>query len=449
MGAPRLHGMSVAAYRGEILTMNDRPADNPEAIVHFSDGVLLVEDDIIVACDNFRVLANKLQSVPVTSFNGILTPGFVDAHVHYPQSEIIAAHGAQLLEWLERHIFPAEIAFADRTHADDLAGFFLDELLRNGTTSALVYPTVHATSVDALFDAAMNRGMRIVSGKVLMDRNVPDGLRDTAEISRDESERLIRAWRGRGRIGYAVTPRFALTSSDEQLSIAGALVAAHPDVLMHTHMAENTAEIAAVANRFPDARDYLDVYTRFGLLTDRSVFAHCVHVGADMVARMARAGASIAFCPTSNLFLGSGLFDLQQAEAHGLSIGIGTDIGAGTSFSILHTLGEAYKVCQMRGVSLDPFHAFYLATLGGARALGLGDRIGRLAPGYEADFIILDPAATPLLARRLRRVESLFERLFALQILGDDRVVSHSFVAGQLRHSRDGMARNPLAGGTP
>jgi guanine deaminase len=210
---------------------------------------------------------------------------------------------------------------------------------------------------------------------------------------------------------------------------------------MHTHMAENHDEITAVAAHFPAARDYLDVYDRFGLVTDRSVFAHCIHLDDHMARRMARAGAAIAFCPTSNLFLGSGLFDLAGAEAQGIAIGIGTDIGAGTSFSVLHTLGEAYKVCQMRGVSLDPFHAFYLATLGGARSLGLGDRIGRLAPGYEADFVVLDPVATPLLARRLRGVEGLFERLFALQILGDDRAIAHSYVAGQRRHSRGGQNR--------
>jgi guanine deaminase len=368
-----------------------------------------------------------------------IVPGFVDAHVHYPQTERIAAHGAQLLDWLDRHIFPAEIAFADRTHADVIAGFFLDELLRNGTTSALVYATVHPESVDALFDAALRRDMRIVSGKVLMDIRAPDALRDTVESGRADSEALIARWHGRGRLGYAVTPRFALTSSDAQLASAGDLIAAHPDVLMHTHLAENLDEVAAVAERFHDAMDYLDVYDRFGLVGSRSVFAHCIQMDDDAFGRMGAKGAHAVFCPTSNLFLGSGLFDLDKAAAHGVGVGIGTDIGAGTSFSLLHTLGEAYKVCQMRGVSLDPFRALHLATVGGARALGIADRVGALRPGQEADFAVLDPAATPLLARRLAGA-TLHDRLFALQILGDDRAVAFTYLAGKLAHRRGDFA---------
>jgi guanine deaminase len=430
--------MTVRVFRGEILSLDGDPSRDPEAVVHHPDGGLIVEDGIIVACDAWSVLEPRAAGLEVTRFpDAILTPGFVDAHVHYPQTDHIAAHGAQLLGWLEQHIFPAELAFADRAHADEVAAFFLDELLRNGTTSALVYATVHPTSVDALFEAALARNMRIVSGKVLMDCNAPDGLRDTVETGRSDSEALIRRWRGRGRLGYAVTPRYALTCSEAQLTATGDLLAAHPDVLMHTHMAENRDEIDAVRRQFPGHLDYLDVYDRFGLLGDRSVFAHCIHMDDTMAGRLSRAGASVAFCPTSNLFLGSGLFDLAQAQAHGLKIGLGTDVAAGTSFSILHTMGEAYKVAQMRGVSLDPFHALYLATLGGARALGIGDRVGRLAPGYEADFLVLDPAATPLLKRRLNGVASLFERLFALQVLGDDRVVAETWIAGVRSHVRN------------
>jgi guanine deaminase len=314
-------------------------------------------------------------------------------------------------------------------------------LLRNGTTSALVFPTVHAQSVDALFEAALARNMRIVSGKVLMDQG-PEGLRDGAERGRAESEALIARWRGRGRLGYAVTPRFVLTSSDAQLRAAGALVAAHPDVLMHTHLSETASEIEAVAGRFPEAADYLDVYDRFGLVGPRSVFAHCVHMSERAMARMAEAGSGIAFCPTSNLFLGSGLFDLALADRHGVPVGIGTDVGAGTSFSLLATLGEAYKIGQMRGASLDPFRALHLATAGGARLLGLGDRIGALRPGQEADFVLLDPAATPLLARRTAGAP-LHDRLFALQILGDDRAVARTYVAGHIAHARDGRPSAP------
>jgi len=427
--------MTIAAYRAEILAVPDDPTTGAP-IVHHADGLLVVEDGMVAACGAFAELAGRYRGAQVTAFPGkMIVPGFVDAHVHYPQTERIAAHGAQLLDWLDQHIFPAEIAFADRTHADAIAGFFLDELLRNGTTSALVYATVHSESVDALFEAALLRDMRIVSGKVLMDIQAPDGLRDTVATGRADSEALIAKWRGRGRLRYAVTPRFALTSSDAQLASAGDMIAAHQDVLMHTHLAENLGEVAAVAERFRQAKDYLDVYDRFGLVGNRSIFAHCIQMDDDAFGRMAAKGAHAAFCPTSNLFLGSGLFDLEKAAAHGVGVGIGTDIGAGTSFSLLHTLGEAYKVCQMRGVSLDPFRALHLATVGGARALGIADRVGALQPGQEADFAVLDPGATPLLARRTAGA-SLHDRLFALQILGDDRAVAFTYLAGKLAHRR-------------
>jgi guanine deaminase len=420
--------MTLNAFRAELLSVPEDPARGG-TICHHPDGLLVVENGLVVAFGDQADLAPRFADVPVERLPGLVVPGFVDTHIHYPQTDSIAAHGAQLLEWLERHIFPAEAAFADRGHADAVASFFLDELLRNGTTSALVFATVHAASVDALFEAALARDMRIVSGKVLMDLG-PDTLRDSVESGRADSEALIARWRGRGRLGYAVTPRFALTSSDAQLAGAGDLVAAHPEILMHTHLAENVGEIAAVAERFPAARDYLDVYDKFGLVGPRSVFAHCVHMDDRALARISEAGASIAFCPTSNLFLGSGLFDLARADAHGVKTGIGTDIGAGTSFSLLATLGEAYKVGQLRGASLDPFRALYLATAGGARALGLGDRIGGLQPGQEADFVVLDAAATPLLARRTTGA-SLKDRLFALQILGDDRAIARTYLAGR------------------
>jgi guanine deaminase len=355
--------MTAQAYRAELLSVPEDPAQGG-TIRHYADGLMVVEDGIVVACGDHADLVPRFPGVPVERLPGLVVPGFVDTHIHYPQTDSIAAYGGQLLEWLERHIFPAEAAFADRAHADDVAGFFLDELLRNGTTSALVFATVHGQSVDALFEAALARNMRIVSGKVLMDLG-PETLHDSVETGRADSEALIARWRGRGRLGYAVTPRFALTSSDTQLAGAGDLVAAHPDVLMHTHLAENMGEIAAVADRFVTARDYLDVYDRFGLVGPRSVFAHCVHLEDRALARMSEAGSSIAFCPTSNLFLGSGLFDLAAADRHGVKVGIGTDVGAGTSFSLLATVGEAYKVGQLRGTTLDPFRALYLATAGG------------------------------------------------------------------------------------
>lgn len=423
----------MKAFRGEILAVPDDPATTgPEAVRHFPDGLLVVEDGLVVACGAYDDL--RFADVTAEPVTGLIVPGFVDAHVHYPQTERIASHGEQLLQWLDRHIFPAEQAFADPAHADTIAAFFLDELLKNGTTSALVYATVHSASVDALFAAALERNMRVVSGKVLMDMG-PEGLRDTLADGRSETEALIAKWHGRGRLGYAITPRFALTSTDEQLADAGKLLAEYPEVLLHTHLAENEGECAAIAARFADARDYLDVYDRFGLVGPRSVFAHCIHMDDAALNRMTEAGAGIAFCPTSNLFLGSGLFDLARADAHGVKTGIGTDIGAGTSFSLLQTLGEAYKVCQLKGHALDPFRALYLATAGGARVMGIGDKIGGLQPGQEADFVVLDSAATPLLARRTAGA-SLFDRLFALQILGDDRAVAATYVAGERAYVR-------------
>ena len=431
--------MSRHAYRAALLHALDDPrAGSSEAIAYHPDGLLVVEDGHVAAFGDHADLAPSLPAgTPVTEFPGrLITPGLVDAHIHYPQTDVVAAWGSQLLEWLNTHTYPAEQAFADRIHADEAAEFFLAELLRNGTTSALVFGTVHKTSVEALFEAALTRNMRLIAGKVLMDRNAPAGLTDTVETGRADTEALIRAWRGKGRLGYAVTPRFAVTSSEAQLTMAGEVAAAHPDVLIHTHMAENLAEIARVGELFPGARDYLDVYARHGLVTSRSVFAHCVHSDDGTLRRMQAAGASAAFCPSSNLLLGSGLFSLKRACACGVTVGLGTDIGAGASFSLPHMMGEAYKVGQLGGDALEPLHAFYLATLAGAKALKIDTKVGNLSPGKEADFLVLDLAATPLLARRTARAETIAEKLFVLSVLGDDRVVERTYLAGKLAHSR-------------
>ena len=427
----------MQAYRASILHLLDDPTKTEEAVAFHEDGLLLVEDGHVAACGDHAALHHLLGDTPVEDLTGkLITPGFIDTHIHFPQVDIIAAHGAQLLDWLEQHTFPAEAAFADPAHAAEAAEFFVDELLRNGTTTALVFGSVHRGSVEALFRVALERDMRLIAGKSLMDRNAPQGLTDTVESSRADMQSLIADWHGKGRLGYAVTPRFAISCSDQQLAMAGEVLAEHPGVWMQTHLSENPREIEETAALFPQASDYLDVYDRFGLLGRRSVFAHCVHLQGEAFQRLAAKGGAVAFCPTSNLFLGSGLFPLETACAHGVKVGIGTDVGAGTSFSILHTLGEAYKVGQLRGTALDPFHALYLATLGGARALDLGDRIGNLAAGKEADFLVLDLAATPLLARRLGGDRSLENRLFALTVLGDDRVVERTYLAGVEQHRR-------------
>ena len=429
--------MTLQGFRGEIVsTPHDPVSGDPAAVVHHADGLLVVENGLVVARGAYADLAPRYPDLPIEAFPGhLIAPGFVDAHVHYPQTDQIAAYGTQLLDWLDQHIFPAQAAFADPAHARAVAELFLGELLKNGTTSALVFATVHAHSVDALFEAALERDVRLIGGKVLMDRG-PAGLSDTAEGGRAETEALIARWRGRGRLGYAVTPRFAITSSEAQLRAAGEVLRAHPDVLMHTHLAETLHETAEVATLFPAAKSYLDVYDRFGLVGPRSVFAHAIHLDEVSMRHLGQAGAACAFCPTSNLFLGSGLFDLSLADRCGVTVGIGTDVGAGTSFSLLHPLGEDYRVGQLRGASLDPLRALYLATASGAKALGIHDRVGALEVGQEADFVVLDPAATPLLARRTARGD-LKERLFALQILGDDRVISRTYLRGRLAHIRD------------
>lgn len=425
----------MKGYRGEILSLSHDPAEGPDAVRREADGLLVIEDGRILARGPHADIAPRFPGLAVERLEGLIVPGMIDAHVHYPQLHRIASHGEQLLDWLERHIFPAEKAFSDPVHAAAVADEFLDELLRHGTTSALVFGTVHAASVEAFFVAAKARQLRMVCGKVLMDLG-PEGLRDSVEKARAESEALIAKWHGRGRLGYAVTPRYALTSSDEQLAVAGELLAAHPGVLLHTHLAENEAEIAAVAARFSEAVDYLDAYDRYGLVTDRSVFAHGVHLPDRSCARLAETGAGIAVCPSSNFFLGSGMFDFAQAERLGVRLGLGSDIGAGTSLSLLHNGGLAYQAGLPHGYVLDPFRALWLATGGSARLLHIDGEVGMLAEGQEADFVVLDDAATPLMARRTAGA-TLAERLFALQVLGDDRAVKQTYVLGRCVWDRD------------
>ena len=422
------------AFRGEIVDFLGDPATLHErAVRHWADGILVVRDGRVAALGGAdEVLAALPPDIALTDYRGkLILPGFVDTHVHYAQTDIIASYGAQLLEWLELYTFPAEARFADPAHAAEVAAFFLTELLRNGTTTAMVFGTTHAVSVDAIFAAAQAEAMRLVAGKVLTDRNVPEAVREDAERGYDESKALITRWHGRGRLGYAVTPRFAPTSTERQLELCGRLLDEHPGVFLQSHVAENRGEVAWVADLFPTSRSYLDVYDRHGLLRERAVYAHCLHLDRTDRERMAATGAAMAFCPTSNLFLGSGLFDTHAAHEAGVRVGIGTDVGGGTSFSMLRTLDEAYKVSQLAGQKLPPLRAFYLATLGGAASLGIDDAIGNFELGKEADFVVLDPAATPLIARRLARVTSLEEKLFALMVLGDDRAVHATHVLGR------------------
>lgn len=397
------------------------------------DGLLIVRDGVIDWFGGFAAGRERIgPDCPLIEHAAsLIVPGFIDCHIHFPQMEIIGSHGEQLLEWLERYAFPAEEQYGDQAYADRMAGLFLDQLLRNGTTTALVFATVHPQSATALFAAAEERGMRLICGKVLMDRNCPETLRDTAEQGYAQSRELIERWHGRQRLGYAVTPRFAPTSTPAQLELAGALLREFPGLLLQTHLAENRDEIDWVRQLFAGQASYLEVYHRFGLTGAGAVFAHCLHLADAEWGLLAETGSAIAFCPTSNLFLGSGLFDLGMARRQGIKVGLATDVGGGTSMSMLQTLREAYQVCQLQGSSCSPADLLYLATLGAAGALGLDGRLGSFDRGKEADFVVLDPAATGLLALRTGRASSVAEILFALMILGDDRAVSHTYVAGR------------------
>ena len=435
-------GEKVTALRGTIVTCRDDPflTDPARALMSERDGIVVCRDGMIEqvgpATEIMRTLPPGMQ---VTHHEGcLIAPGFIDTHVHYVQTGMIASYGEQLLDWLDRYAFPAEMAFKNPKHAEAMARIFCDELLRNGTTTALVFCAVYPQSVDALFAEAERRHMRIIAGKVLMDRNAPDALRDTAQQGYDESKALIARWHGRGRGLYAITPRFAGTSTPAQLDAAGTLWREHPEVLVQTHISENRREIEWTAKLFPERKDYLDVYAHHGLVGKRAVLAHGVHLSEDEICRCHESGAAIAHCPTSNLFLGSGLFQISRFKdpKRPVEVGLGTDVGGGTSFSLLATMGAAYEIAQLNGRSLGAVEAFYLATLGGARALGLDDRIGSIAPGREADLIVLDPEATPLLALRNARAESIEDQMFALMMLGDDRAVAATYVTGSLAYQR-------------
>ena len=425
------------AFRASFLHCLRDPVEGAEqdCVEYLDDGALIVENGRVATIGRYADLS--LEGCSVTDLRGkLVVPGFVDCHVHYPQIDMIGAYGTQLLDWLKRYAYPAEEKFADRAHAEQVAEFFVDALLMHGTTTALVFATVHAQSADAMFAAAHRQKLRLITGKVLMDCGCPEALRDTPESAYRDSRDLIEKWHGVDRLGYAITPRFALTSSDAQLQAAGRLAEEFPDVHVHTHLAENAEEIAAVSARFPGFGSYLDVYARYGLVRERSMFAHCLHLDNKDRATMAAARAAAAFCPSSNLFLGSGLFDLAAMDSAGVRVGIGSDVGGGTSLSALRTLGDGYKVLQLNYQSLSGFRALYLATLGGARALSLDNEIGNFETGKEADFVVLDPPSNSMSARRLRTAANAAERFFALMTLGETNAVHSTYVLGSRAYAR-------------
>ncbi|MEN0000107.1 MAG: guanine deaminase [Pseudomonadota bacterium] len=405
--------------------------DVPDPI-YVDDGGVLIEDGIIAWSGDWDKRPDHLRDADYEDHRpNLIMPGFIDPHIHFPQSQVVASYSGSLLEWLNSYTFVEEQRYGDRAFADVMAGRFLDQLIAHGTTSCVAFASVHRASAEALLDAALTRNMRLATGKVMMDRNAPDALLDDAQSGYDDTKALIEAWRGRGRVSVAITPRFALTSSTAQMKACGALVEEHPDLLIQTHLSENHAEIETVLDLFPWAQDYTDVYDHFGLLTPRSLMGHCIHLSEREVVRLAEAEAVAVFCPTSNLFLGSGLFDQARILKAGGRTAIATDIGGGTSWSMLRTLDEGYKILNSQGQRWHPFSSFAQATHGNACAIGMEEKIGGLGASKEADLIVLDARATSAMALRMETVSDLAEELFVLQTMGDDRAVRETYIAGQ------------------
>ena len=430
--------MTSLALRGAALTFRDDPfLVGRDAAMHYeADALVVIEDGRIKAFGAYAGLKNSLEAgTPVTTYtDALILPGFIDLHVHYPQTQIIGAYGKQLIDWLNRYTFPAEQQFADVNHAREVAKLFLDECLRVGTTTAMVYGTVHAHSVEVFFDEASKRDLRMIAGKVMMDRNAPATLLDTAQTGYDQSKALLEKWQGVGRLGYAITPRFAPTSSPAQLEAGGALWREFPHVHMQTHISENTDEVAWVHELFPDRKNYLDVYDHYGLVGKRAVFGHGIHLDEAEWQRLHDAGAAVAHCPTSNEFLGSGLFRFDNAKkkSRPVRVGLGTDVGAGTCLSLLRTMGEAYKIGELCGNSLCAADAYFLATRGAAESLHIEDKIGSIAPGMEADLVVLDLKSTPLIEFRMKFCNSIDEVLAVQMTMADDRATRAVYVAGKL-----------------
>lgn len=428
--------MSALLLRGRLLSFRARPEglDDRASYVFEEDGGVLIRDGKIVASGDFSIVSRDAGDATVIDHRpNLILPGFIDAHVHVPQMQVIASYGAELLEWLNTYTFPEETKFANTQHGRRIARLFCDEMVRHGTTTVAAYCSVHRQSADAFFAEALSRDMLVIAGKVMMDRNAPDGLRDTPQSSYDDTKALIADWHGKGRLHYAVTPRFAITSTPEQMEMAGALMREYPHLHMQTHLSENHAEIAFTQELYPWSKDYTDVYEHYGLLGQKALFGHSIHLSEREADALSDSGSIAVFCPTSNLFLGSGLFDWQRysKRAKPLRIAVASDVGGGTNYSMLRTMDEGYKVIALLGEKINPFASFWQITLGNAKALSIDDRVGTLDAGTDADITVLDARATPTMALRMETVSSLAEELFLLQTLGDDRAVREVYVAGK------------------
>ena len=424
--------MTRTILRGRVLTFVSEPQgrDDHGAYRYFEDGAVEIEDGVIVAVGDFAG-AHDAATVVIDHRPHLILPGFIDTHIHFPQMQVIGAYAAALLEWLNTYTFVEEQRFADLAHAKRIASRFFDELIRHGTTTAAAYCSVHPQSVDAFFEEAEARDMLMVAGKVMMDRNAPPGLLDTPQSGYDDTKAGIEKWHGRGRAHYAITPRFAITSSHEQMAMAEALAREYPDLHIQTHVSENLAEIAFANELYPNYGDYVGIYEKFHLLGPKTLLGHAIHLSHRETQVLADTRSVAVFCPTSNLFIGSGLFDYDRLHEHGVRIATATDVGGGSSYSMLRTMDEGYKVMQLRGQRLTPLRSFYHLTLGNARAMSLEHRIGTLAPGMEADIAVLDARATPQMALRMETVDNLEQELFLLQTCGDDRAVVETYVKGR------------------
>ena len=420
-------------FRARILTFKRAPdsLEDTSSYLYFSDGFLLVEDGKIKSLGPFENRPTDILNLEYIDYRpGLVLPGFIDLHNHFPQMQVIASYGTKLMDWLERYTFPEEAKFSDPTYAKSLGKSFIETLIDHGTTTSVSFCSVHSTSVDAIFEEAEKVNMCLVAGKVMMDRNAPESVLDSALSGYDESKMLIQKWHKKNRLRYAISPRFAITSTPDQLTAAGTLCSEHADCYMQTHLSENLDEIATAMSLFPNRKNYLDIYHFHGLLGPKSLLGHSIHLDSHERSLLAETNAIAVHCPTSNLFLGSGLFDMADFKKRGIRIGMATDTGGGTSHSMLNTLSQAYNIQQLRNFNFDPLQSFFSATLGNAEALGLENEIGTLEIGTLADFIVLNSSASKLSALRMRSCQSLLEELFILQTLGDDRFIQAVYIAG-------------------
>ncbi|MDN5928335.1 MAG: guanine deaminase [Hyphomicrobiales bacterium] len=431
--------------RGRLLAFLREPqgVDDEASCLYEEDGALLVRDGKVAARGDYASVSGEAGegATVIDHRPHLLLPGFIDGHAHYPQMQVIASYGAELLQWLNEYTFPEEARFRDAQHGRRISRLFLDELIRHGTTTAAVYCSVHKSSAEAFFAEAHDRDMLMIAGKVMMDRNAPDGVTDTPQSGYDDSKALIEEWHGRGRQNYAITPRFAITSSPEQMEMAEALVREFPDCHMQTHLSENHDEIAFTQELYPWSKDYTEIYDHYGLLGKKSLFGHCIHLSEREADVLSESGSVAVFCPTSNLFLGSGLFDYQRYRKRDkpLRIASATDVGGGTNYSMLRTMDEGYKVIALNGEKLNPLASFWQITRGNAEALSIGDRVGSLEVGSDADIVVLNSRATPAMRLRMDRTGTLAGELFLLQTLGDDRAAVEVYVAG--RAAKSGLGK--------